>query len=65
MPNHLRGLTRALAQAIVNILFCKIYDEINTGMDDVVTFRSGVSESPRDVKERTMASTHLYCGETP
>jgi len=33
-------------------LFCKIYDEINTGPDEVVTFRSGINESPKDVKKR-------------
>lgn len=56
--NHLAGNTtgitrdEALAQEIINLLFCKIYDEINTAPDDMVTFRCGVGESPRDVRKR-------------
>ena len=56
--NHLAGNTsgitrdEALAQEIISILFCKIYDEINTGQNDIVSFRSGIEESPRDVKRR-------------
>lgn len=48
------GITRdeALAQQIINILFCKIYDEINTGRDEVVTFRSGTGEPAEEVKDR-------------
>jgi type I restriction enzyme M protein len=58
LRNHLAGNTtgitrdEALAQEIINILFCKIYDEINTGNDDIVTFRSGIDETPKDVKKR-------------
>lgn len=56
--NHLAGNTtgitrdEALAQEIINILFCKIYDEINTGPDEIVSFRSGLHESAKDVKKR-------------
>jgi type I restriction enzyme M protein len=56
--NHLAGNTtgitrdEALAQEIISILFCKIYDEINTGQDDIVSFRSGLQESAREVKRR-------------
>ena len=56
--NHLAGMTtgitrdEALARELINVLFCKIYDEINTLLDDPVTFRAGVGESPRDVKAR-------------
>jgi type I restriction enzyme M protein len=56
--NHLAGMTtgitrdEALAQEIINLLFCKIFDEINTAPADVVTFRSGIEESPNDVKSR-------------
>lgn len=48
------GITRdeLLAQEIINILFCKIYDEINTGPEEVVTFRSGVNENPELVSNR-------------
>jgi len=56
--NHLAGNTtgitrdESLAQEIINLLFCKIYDEINTGPDEIVTFRSGPDESAADVKSR-------------
>ena len=54
LAGNVTGITRdeALAQEIINVLFCKIYDELNTGPDEVVTFRSGVDESPKDVKRR-------------
>lgn len=58
LRNHLAGnvtgITRdeALAQQIVNVLFCKIYDEINTGMTKMVEFRAGVGEEPTAVQER-------------
>src|SRR5665811_45169 len=61
LRNHLAGnvtgITRdeALAQEIINILFCKIYDELNTAPDEVVTFRSGVGEEPGDVLNRMVA----------
>ena len=56
--NHLSqqavGITRdeVLAQEVINLLFCKIYDEVNTAPDEIVTFRSGVNESPKEVAER-------------
>jgi type I restriction enzyme M protein len=61
LRNHLAGnvtgITRdeALAQEIINLLFCKIYDEINTGANDIVTFRSGIDESPSEVRKRILA----------
>ena len=61
LRNHLAGnvtgITRdeALAQQIINLLFCKIFDEINTGADDIVTFRTGIEEPPRDVRKRILA----------
>lgn len=56
--NHLAGMTtgitrdESLAQEMINILFCKIYDELNTEPDDVVTFRAGVDESSIQIKKR-------------
>lgn len=56
--NHLAGNTtgitrdESLAQEIINLLFCKIYDEINTAPDEMVAFRCGIDESPREVKKR-------------
>jgi type I restriction enzyme M protein len=56
--NHLAGMTtgitrdETLAQQIINLLFCKIYDEINTPLDEIVTFRAGVGEAPDVVQAR-------------
>jgi type I restriction enzyme M protein len=33
-------------------LFCKIYDEITTGPEEIVSFRSGIDESPESVSDR-------------
>ena len=48
------GTTRdeELARQIINIVLCKLYDEKNTSMDDIVQFRAGIDESPDDVKKR-------------
>jgi len=58
LRNHLAGMTtgitrdEALAQEIINILFCKILDEQETASDNTVTFRAGVGEDPREVRSR-------------
>lgn len=58
MRNHLAGnvtgITRdeAIAEQIINILFCKIYDELNTDLEDEVTFRAGINEDKNEVKKR-------------
>lgn len=54
LAGNVTGITRdeALAQEIINLLFCKIYDEVNTGPEEIVTFRSGQGESPKDVANR-------------
>ncbi len=58
--NHLAanavGATRdeVLAQQLINIIFCKIYDERFTEPEDIVTFRAGVDEEPADVKKRLL-----------
>lgn len=58
LRNHLAaqavGVTRdeALAQQIINLLFCKIYDEINTAQDQPVEFRAGATEPVGDVRTR-------------
>jgi type I restriction enzyme M protein len=59
--NHLAGNTtgitrdESIAQEIINLLFCKIYDEVNTPPDEQVTFRAGVNERPEVVKERIVS----------
>jgi len=58
--NHLAantvGATRdeVLAQQLINLIFCKIYDERFTEPDDIVTFRAGVDEKVKEVKERIL-----------
>lgn len=44
-PNAV-GVTRdeSLAQQLINLIFCKIYDEKYTKPDDMVSFRCGVNE---------------------
>jgi len=60
LRNHLAGMTtgitrdEALAQEVINILFCKILDETETGRDDTVTFRAGVGEEPEAVRTRIL-----------
>ncbi len=48
------GATRdeVLAQQLINIIFCKIYDEKFTRPDEMVTFRSGIDETPNEVANR-------------
>lgn len=56
--NHLAantvGATRdeVLAQQLINLIFCKLYDEKNTAPNDIVRFRAGVDEKPKDVETR-------------
>jgi type I restriction enzyme M protein len=44
--------TRNRAKQIINLLFCKIYDEQYTGMNDEVSFRAGVNEDKEIVANR-------------
>lgn len=48
------GITRdeVFASQIINIIFCKIYDERFTKPDDKVKFRAGVNEKDSSVKKR-------------
>lgn len=48
------GTTRDedLAKQIINIILCKLYDEKYTKDEDVVQFRAGIDESPKDVAKR-------------
>lgn len=51
------GITRdeVFASQIINIIFCKIYDERFTRPDDTVKFRAGVNEDPDDIYNRINA----------
>jgi len=44
--------TRNRAKQIINLLFCKIYDEQYTGRNEEVTFRAGVDEEKEVVAKR-------------
>jgi len=68
--NHLAantvGATRdeVLAQQLMNLIFCKLYDEKNTAPDNIVRFRAGVNEKPKDIETRIIeifkdVKTHL------
>ncbi len=48
------GITRdeVFAQQLINLIFCKIYDERFTKHEDIVTFRAGIEEKPKDVRKR-------------
>ena len=50
------GATRdeVLAQQLINIIFCKIYDEKYTAPDKIVKFRAGIDEKPREVEKRIL-----------
>lgn len=56
--NHLAantvGATRdeVLAQQLINLIFCKIYDERFTKQTDIVMFRAGLGEKLEEVKNR-------------
>ncbi len=58
--NHLAGMTtgitrdEALAQEIINLLFCKILDEQETEPSDNVNFRAGIEENAEDVRTRIL-----------
>jgi type I restriction enzyme M protein len=69
--NHLAGNTtgitrdQALAQEIMNLLFCKIYDELNTAPDDLPEFRIGVDEKPQRMADRIRALFKAVKAEYP
>lgn len=50
------GTTRdeVLAQQLINIIFCKIYDERFTKPEDMVSFRAGLGEEDSIIKDRIL-----------
>ena len=58
--NHLAGMTtgitrdEALAQEIVAILFCKIFDEQNCASEEIVEFRVGIGEPAEEMRLRIL-----------
>lgn len=57
IAGHTTGVTRdeVIAGEIINLLFCKIYDEINTAPDEIVDFRHGINEPVEQVADRSKA----------
>ena len=51
------GITRdeVFASQIINLIFCKIYDERFTKPDDTVQFRAGIDEEPEMVRDRVLS----------
>ena len=60
LRNHLAGSTtgitrdEALAQEIINVLFCKILDEQETAPGEMVTFRAGLDEDAKEIRKRIL-----------
>lgn len=58
--NHLAantvGATRdeVLAQQLINLIFCKLYDEKYTAPNQIVRFRAGIDEKPKEVEKRIL-----------
>ena len=50
---------------IINLIFCKIYDERFTKQNDMVSFRAGVSENPQDIVNRIHALFKLVKEKYP
>lgn len=50
------GATRdeAIAQQLINVIFCKIFDERWTAPDTVVRFRVGINDNDEQIKERVV-----------
>ena len=57
LAGNLTGITRdeTLAQQIINVLFCKIYDEMDKGPSEYVAFRAGVGEDAAIVHDRILS----------
>jgi type I restriction enzyme M protein len=56
LAGNVVGATRdeVLAQQLINVIFCKIYDEKYTRPDDIVNFRAGVDESAKEIQKRIL-----------
>lgn len=56
LAGNLTGITRdqALAPQVINVLFCKVFDEMDKGPEEYVEFRCGVGEDPEVVQQRLL-----------
>lgn len=54
LAGNVVGATRdeVLAQQLINVIFCKIYDEKFTKPEDMISFRAGIEEKEEDVANR-------------
>lgn len=50
------GITRdeVFAQQLINIIFCKIYDERFTKQEDIISFRAGIEEDAQKISYRIL-----------
>lgn len=61
LRSHLAGNTvgttrdEVLATQLINLVFCKIYDEKFKAMDSLVDFRVGIGEDPEEVRRRILS----------
>lgn len=56
LAGNVVGATRdeVLAQQLINVIFCKIYDEKFTRPNDFIRFRAGIEEDHEQVKQRIL-----------
>ena len=56
LAGNLTGITRdqMLAPQMINVLFCKVFDEMDKGPDEYVDFRYGLGEDPEIVHQRLL-----------
>jgi type I restriction enzyme M protein len=56
LAGNLTGITRdeMLAPQIINLLLCKVFDEMDKGPDEYVDFRAGFGEDPDMVHQRIL-----------
>jgi type I restriction enzyme M protein len=56
LAGNAKGITKdeRLAEQIINILFCKVFDESRKGPDELMDFRAGLGEDPKVVCERIL-----------
>ena len=56
LAGNAKGITKdeRLAEQIINLLLCKVFDEARKGPEELMEFRAGVGEDPERVCERIL-----------
>lgn len=56
LAGNAKGITKdeRLAEQIINILFCKVFDETRKGPEELMDFRAGDGESPKAIRSRIL-----------